>query len=57
MIKVSEYYNRVNNNYGKSIASKFYSLMKEWDRRSDVWNSFYDEDLLKIKLKEANENK
>ena len=53
MRMVGEYYNAVQRKYGKDIAHKFYELMKEWDGSTGTWNSFYDEDVLGMKLKEA----
>lgn len=53
MIKVSEYYNKVYEIHGKHIASRFYFLMCEWDGMNSVWNAFYDESVLSMKLKEA----
>jgi hypothetical protein len=34
---------------------KFTTLMKEWDGNNTVLRSFYDMDVLKMKLKESNE--
>ena len=35
--------------------SKFYQLMQEWDMSPNVYNSFYDMDVLFMKLDEAKE--
>lgn len=42
--------------YVKSnLRKKFLRIMIEWDGRRDVVNSFYDLDVLNIKLKESGE--
>jgi hypothetical protein len=55
MIKVSVFYWSIYDHYGKDVAAKFMQLMKEWDGLNDVSNAYYDEDLLEMKLKEAQE--
>lgn len=34
---------------------KWYELMKQWDGSPDVYNAFYDKDVMYMKLKEAKE--
>lgn len=52
---VGKYYRKVLDEYGPVVAREFYILMKKWADEPDLFNSFYDEDVLKNKLKEAKE--
>ena len=53
MIYVRTYYFKVVREYGQSVGSKFLSLMQEWDGSKNTIESFYEEDILDMKLKEA----
>ena len=55
MERVGLFHQRVYEKYGRHIASEFIRLMREWDGGLDVSNAFYDDDLLDMKLKEAQE--
>lgn len=55
MERVGLFHQRVYEKYGRHIASEFIRLMREWDGGLDVSNAYYDDDVLKMKLKEAQE--
>lgn len=56
MTKVLDHYYWVVREYGQEIGSKFYRLIKAWDKDSnDVMNAFYSNDLLMQLTKEAQE--
>lgn len=54
-MKVKDFYDNVIVTHGEIIARRFLKLMIEWDGEYTVLGAFYEEDLLKIKLKEAQE--
>lgn len=54
-MQVKSFYWKVFEEEGKNVATKFLELMVEWDGRKDVYNAFYNEDVLQMKLKEAQE--
>lgn len=52
-MKVRDVYEYISNKYGANVASKFYNLMAEWDGSKNVLSSFYNKDVLDMKLNEA----
>lgn len=52
-MKVRDVYEYISNKYGANVASKFYDLMVEWDGSKNVLSSFYNKDVLDMKLNEA----
>lgn len=53
VLTVGEYYLQVAEKYGETIANRFYHLMYTMSGGKNTSNEFYSEDILEIKLKEA----
>lgn len=53
MIQVGVFYQEVSAKYGIEVARRFSELMHEWDGGEDYRQAYYEEGLLRLKLKEA----